>query len=777
MRRITIIGLGIMVCAAALRPLLQDCNAQVPDAATHTVSGFVTDVESGEFLFGAHVYDPDRRLGTTSNTYGFFSLTLPSDSATLLISYVGYAPRLYELYLTDDMQLNVALTPANLLADSITVVVERAVPIEEDVRMSTIRVSVAQIQSIPSFLGEVDPLRSLQLLPGVQSGSEAASGLFVRGGSGDQTLLLLDGARVYNAHHLFGFFSVFNSDALKHIELIKGGFPARYGGTLASVVEIGMKEGNLKRFAGQGAIGAVASRLLVEGPIVKDKASFIVSGRRTYMDLLARPFMKEEILGFNFYDLNAKINGQVSPKDRLYLSIYNGSDNFSFRDDNEWTYKGFLRWGNITSTARWNRLISDKLFSNVTATFSDYTFRIGSDIREDDGDYNKSRYVSGIREAQLKADLDYIPSPYHYIRFGVSASRQRFNSGARTNEGVSYDDYELEFSTPRQILLGTYFAMYAEDEITLGPQLKINAGIRLAAFSITRRVFKSIEPRLSVRYLLPIGWAIKGSYARMQQYIFLLHNSGVELPTDLWLPVTSKVPPQAGHIVAIGAARSLSGRRYELSAESYYRTMTNQAEYKNGAQFLTPGEDWQDKVEIGKGDSYGAEFLVSKQAGRTTGWVGYTLSWTYRQFDNLNGGNRFPYKYDRRHDFSAVLTRQLKPGLELSGLWTFSTGSAVTLPTTVYRGWPFMFACDYCVIETSVRRNNYRMRSYHRLDVGLNFIRNLGRNERTISIGVYNAYNRKNPYFLFWDYKDGKDILKQYSLLPLVPYITYRRTF
>ncbi len=768
--------LGALSFLAALSA--KEGAAQVPGeaAATHTISGFVSDGESGENLPGAHIYDTDLRLGTVSNTYGFFSLTLPADSVTLVVSYLGYAPEAYAFQLTEDVQLQVSLTPVGLTTDSVTVVAERIEPIEENVRMSTIRVSLAQVRALPSILGEVDLLRSLQLLPGVQSGSEAASGLFVRGGSGDQTLLLLDGARVYNAYHVFGFFSVFNSDALKHVELTKGGFPARYGGTLASVVEIGMKEGNAKRFSGQAAVGAVASRVILEGPIVKNKASFIVSGRRTYIDLLMRPFMRDQVIGFNFYDLNAKVNGQLTPKDRLYFSLYSGRDGFSARDDQPWKFRSFFQWGNLTSTVRWNRLVGDKLFSNVTATISDYAFRAGSDVRDNSSGNYRDRYVSGIREAGLKVDLDYVPGPGHFVRFGGSGSLRRFNPGALSST-VEGDD-EADYETPRSVLFGTQYALYAEDDITLGPRLKVNAGFRLAAFSITKRFFTSLEPRLSVRYLLPVGWVAKASYARMRQYVFLLHNSGFSLPTDLWLPATSKVPPQGGHVVALGAARSLFKGRYELSTEGYYRSMSNLAEYKNGARFLSIGDDWQNKTEIGRGWSYGGEFLLRKQAGRTTGWVGYTLSWTYRKFDKLNGGASFPYQYDRRHDLSVVATHRLHPGLELSGLWTFATGAAVTLPTRLYRGWPLaIHECGECVVEAYSGRNNYRMRSYHRMDLGVNFIKHSGRNERTISLGVYNAYNRRNPFFMYSDQEGDREVLKQLSLLPTVPYITYRRTF
>ena len=768
-------------CALALGVLLlwapKTAASQDSTAPQHTISGFITDAESGETLPGAHIYEVVQSAGTVSNTYGFYSLTLPADSTILVISYLGYAEAAYKLYLTEDLRLDVSLDPVDLVTDSLVVIAERAEPIEQSVRMSTFRIPVSEVRSLPAVLGEVDLLRSLQLLPGVQSGGEAASGLFVRGGSGDQTLLLLDGARVYNAYHLFGFYSVFNADALKHVELTKGGFPARYGGTLASVVEVGMKEGNIKKYSGEAAVGVVSAKGVFEGPIARDKASFIISGRRTYLDLVARPFMKEDVFGFGFYDVNAKVNAQVTPRDRVYLSVYHGRDGFYFREKNPWQFRTYLKWGNVTSTFRWNRVFGDKMFGNLTATASDYRFDTGYDEREGVTTVASASYISGIREIGLKADLDYVHSPPHYVRFGAQANYHRFNSGAL--RVFVREDEDTSANPDANILYGLHSALYAEDDITVSERLKVNVGLRLSSFSITKRVFAALEPRVAARYLISGGWALKGSYARMQQYIFLLRNSGLSLPTDLWLPSTSRVPPQDGHIGALGVARSFVGGRYELSIEGYYRTMDNAVEYENAARFLGINDDWQDKVVLGRGWAYGGEFLLRKQAGRTTGWVAYTLAWAFREFDELNNGKAFPYRFDRRHDVSIVLTHQVRQGMELAGIWTYATGSPMSLPTHIYRGWPLIeYECEECVVESYAERNNYRLASYHRLDLAMNLTKQKNRHERTISFGAYNAYNRKNPFFLYPSIDgDGNDILRQVSLLPIVPYITYRRTF
>ncbi|MFQ5568134.1 MAG: TonB-dependent receptor domain-containing protein [Rhodothermales bacterium] len=748
----------------------------------YTISGFLEDAESGEKLIGANLYAVLRHAGTATNAYGFYSLTLPTDSVTLRVSYLGYETLTYRLLLDKDLRLDIRLQPVTLMSEGIEVVADRLEPIEERTRMSTIDVPVRHIKAVPTILGEVDVLRTLQLLPGVQSGTEGTSGLFVRGGSPDQTLILLDGAPVYNASHLGGFFSVFNADAIKHVEIIKGGFPARYGGRLSSVLDIGMKEGNMREFVGAGAIGFVASRLMIEGPIKKETTSFIISGRRTYLDAIMRPFMpKDERGGFFFYDLNAKVNHLLSPTDRVYFSVYRGLDRFSAleRRDN-FRNKAFLQWGNLTSTIRWNHLWSNKLFSNVTATYSRFRFEVGSEQKGSNVDEAfKLLYQSGIRDWGVKVDFDYRPDPDHYIRFGLNGLFHTFRPGA-TQIKVNLDDSgEASPVTiePAEPLDALEYAAFVEDDIKVNDRLKVNVGLHASGFLITNRHFSSLQPRVSLRYLLPNGWALKASYASMKQYILLLTNSSVGLPTDLWLPATRRVPPQSSHLVAAGLARTVLNNQFEVSLEGYYKAMTNLIEFKGGSNFLGLDENWQDKVESGKGHAYGAELFVQKKAGRTTGWLSYTLSWSNRRFDNLNGGRIFPFKYDRRHNIALVLIHHVSPRTEISGSWVYLSGSALTLPTTVYYVHPYVDAdaCFGCTIESYGQRNDFRMRARHRLDVGIHFHKPTRSGERTISLGLYNAYNRRNPFFVTLDEKEEK--LHQFSLFPAIPYITYRRTF
>ena len=751
------------------------------DRSSFTVSGFVQDAASAEMTIGANVYEPALKLGTATNAYGFYSVTLPADTVTLVFSYLGYQTAERTMVLTADVKLDVTLEPATLSSEEIVVSAERTEQIQETTQMSTVSVPVRQVKSIPTIMGETDLIKAFQLMPGVRGGAEGASGLLVRGGSPDQTLILLDGAPVYNVSHFFGLFSVFNGEAVRNAQLIKGGFPARYGGRLSSVLDVGMKEGNMKEFGGEAAIGAIGLRVMVEGPIVKDKTSFLVSGRRTWLDQVARPFMNEdETATLYFYDLNAKINHKLTDRDRLYFSVYTGDDRIGVEEkDSQDRIDARIDWGNLTSTLRWNRVLNNKLFSNVTATFTDYAFNIAID-EEDFLDNNTFilRYVSGIRDWAGRVDFDYLPSPNHFVRIGGSATYHTFRPGASVVE-VDDPNFDQGFDLVERDPINSWeFTAYAEDDFRVTDLLKINVGLHGSAYRVGSTTFTSLEPRVSARYLLPNGWGLKASYARMKQYILLLSNSSIGLPTDLWLPVTERVPPQTSQQVAAGISTSLLDNQFEFSIEGYYKEMANLIEYKNGAVFLGVDNDWQDNVESGDGRSFGVELLLQKKAGRTTGWIGYTLSKTERQFENLNAGEWFPFRYDATHDFALTIVHNWKPWLELSANWVYTTGNSITLPTTLYYGHPYVDTegCFSCVAQSFPERGNYRQSPHHRLDVAVNFHKTTQRGRtQTISVGAYNAYNNKNPYFVYLSDDDRQ--LKQLTLFPIIPYITYRRAF
>ncbi|GAB2957513.1 TonB-dependent receptor [Hymenobacter coalescens] len=766
--------------------------AQQPAPARITFSGYVRDASTGENLIGVAVVHPASGQGTATNTYGFFSLTLSAaaDTTRLLASYLGYQRQVLPLRADKSQTLTIRLQPASSELQAVEIVGTRQDKLAETTRMGTVNLPLNQIKAVPALFGERDVLKVLQLLPGVQSGGEGQNGLYVRGGSPDQNLILLDGTPVYNASHLFGFFSVFNADALNNVELVKGGFPARYGGRLSSVLDISMKEGNMEKFHGEGGIGLIASRITLEGPIKKDTASFIFSARRTYIDVLARPLIRVAaagtVVGYYFYDMNGKVNWKLGRRDRLYLSAYTGRDEFyarfkdQFNDGEYAQQRDALGWGNLTAALRWNHVVNDRLFANTHFTFSRYQFDVGIDDeqrrRDANGDLRTDKfrlqYLSNIRDWTLKTDFDYVPLPNHYVRFGGQWIWHQFRPGAaqaRSSDPNANPSFDIGTRTHAQEL-----GLYAEDDYKITDRLKLNAGLRVNGFMVRDKLFPSVEPRVSARYLLTPEWALKASYARTTQYIHLLTNSGIGLPTDLWVPATPKIKPQKAQQVAVGAARNLRFRDedYELSLEAYYKPMQRLIEYREGASFLgTTDSNWEDKVTSGQGWAYGAEVFVQKKSGRTTGWIGYTLAWSRRRFPELNQGRIYPFKYDRRHDASLVIIHQFTPTLRLSGSWVYGTGNAVTLSRGRYTLGP-----DFGQFDDYGPRNSYRMRAYHRLDVDLSHTKKKKWGEVVNSFSLYNAYSRRNPYFLY--YRDAfVDVngrqqeagYRQISLFPIIP--------
>jgi hypothetical protein len=786
-------------------------GAQTP--VRHTISGYVSDAESGERLVGATVFDRRSGLGTATNTFGFFSLTLPADSVLLVATYIGFQPQALSFALTSNLTLNLPLSPSAVLQE-VEITADKYERIEERSQMSRIDVPIEQIKRVPALLGETDVLKALQLLPGVSGGGEGQSGLYVRGGGPDQNLILLDGVPVYNASHLFGFFSVFNADAVKDVTLVKGGFPARYGGRLSSVIEINMKEGHAEEFHGEGAIGLVASKLTLEGPIQKGRSSFIVSGRRTYIDVLARPLIKNALeadgskgkTGYYFYDLNAKVNHRFSDKDRLYLSFYTGRDKFYFditegdnfgNQNEEYRVETGLGWGNVTTALRWNHVLSPKLFANTTLTYSRYNFntsagagdrfRTGPNAPWEESSYSL-QYFSGIDDVAAKIDFDYMPHPDHLIKFGASGIHHTFHPGEFYTRVLSTrDSIDQETTLGQPDVSAAEYGLYVEDDWKATSRLRFNYGLHASGFVLKDQPYYSLQPRVNARFLAGGGWAVKGAFSTMRQYIHLLTNESLGLPTDLWLPTTKRVKPEDSWQAALGVAKTLRGD-FEVSVEAYYKEMKNVIAFKEGGSFFQ-FNDWQDRVTQGQGEGYGLEFFVQKKKGKFSGWVGYTLSWAFRQFDDINLGNRYAYKYDRRHDFEIVGTYQFNPRVRLSATWVYATGNAVTFGTSKYRSPDPYYGSSIehvdWVVSHTPERNNFRYAPYHRFDVGVDFTKQKRRHQRTWSFGAYNAYNRKNPFFLYLqtdaDYVDGQYVektkIKQASLFPVIPYVTYSFKF
>ena len=764
----------------------------------HTISGYITEAGSGENLLGVSIYVPELKLGTTSNDYGFFSLTLPEGKHEIYISYIGYGTEIKSITLTEDTVWAIALAPTAESLDEVVVTADDKIKESKVTQMSTVRLNPLDIQDVPALLGEKDVLKTLQLLPGIQGGSEGSSGFFVRGGTPDQNLIVLDDAVVYNSNHLFGFFSVFNGDAIKSVEAFKGGFPARFGGRLSSVIKIDMKDGNKEKLSGKINVGLISSSILLEGPINKGKTSFIVSGRRTYADVLAQPFLNEEDGkgGYYFADLNFKVHHIFSPKDKIYWSNYYGRDKFysNFKDETT-DEKVRLGWGNITSTLRWNHQFNNKLFSNTSLIFSNYEFNISNEFK-DTFEGNTQLYAfessSGINDFTLKTDFDYYPNSKHSIKLGAFATRHNFTP----QRVLLQDDFSDNINTEQE-LNSLEGAVYIEDDWKVTDKLSLSPGLRVSYFNFEDKNYFNAEPRIALSYNLKSDLALKASYSRMNQYIHLLSSSGIGLPTDLWVSSTDQVKPQTSQQFAVGVAKDFFDQDYSLTLEGYYKTMDDIIAYKEGASFLALDDldsgktiDWQENITAGQGWAYGAEVLFRKQTGPLTGWLGYTLSWSERQFDELNLGNKFFDRYDRRHDISAVGIYKPHDRITLSATWVLSTGNNYTLPNLqhlgVSDGFPITTSGSFFGGETeefTTQRNNFRGETSHRLDLGVQFHKKKKKGrERTWGFSIYNTYARQNPFFYTLDTRFDSDgtnekELTRISVLMLIPSFNYTYKF
>jgi outer membrane receptor for ferrienterochelin and colicin len=789
-------SLLILVVFAAFPSSAQD---------TYTLSGYVKEAGSKELLLGVTIYKEDKSSGTVSNNFGYYALQLPAGTHSIVYNFIGYRSVIKEINIAADKVLNVDLVSTNSAIDEVVVKGSKTQKkVSEDVQMSTIEIPIKTIKDIPALLGEKDVLKVLQLMPGVQSGSEGQSGLYVRGGGPDQNLIILDGATVYNAQHLFGFFSLFNGDALRSVEFIKGGFPARYGGRLSSVIDMNMKDGNKEKITGELGIGIISSKGLIEGPFAKGKGSFIVSGRRTYIDALTQPviraFNNGNSAGYYFYDLNAKANYEINDRNRVYLSGYFGRDKFYLKEkyennfdgqDESYTNEVDFGWGNATGTARWNHLFGPKLFSNTSLIYSFYELAISAEEKSTGNSDFTLGYGSGIQDYTLKQDFDWYANNKHKVKFGLQVTHHTFTPDALVVKDASFG-LDIDRKTQyRSIETG----LYIEDEWKITNRLKSLYGVRLSTFTSESKTYVNPEPRVAFAYSLKSDLALKASFATMNQYVHLLSTSGVGLPTDLWVPATERVKPQNSQQIAAGIAKDFDKQNFSLTVEGYYKTMNNIIGYKEGASFLAIQESdeglesisWEDNITAGKGTSYGAEVLLQRKQGRLTGWLGYTLSWTTQQFDELNNGKEFFARYDRRHDISVVGVYEINKNVTLSATWVYGTGNAITLPISTYQISDVPTLNDqynrYWANGTEyTERNDFRMRAYHRADIGVQVSKEKKRGVRTWEFSAYNFYNRKNPFYYFIGPEeqfnpDSKQVLKQVSLFPVLPSVSWSYKF
>ncbi len=775
-------------------------------AQQYTLSGYIKDSKSGEDLIGVNIVTADKKFGTTTNVYGFYSLSLPTGNYEIKISYIGYKEATKKIILDGDKRLNLELENDAILVQEAVVSSEQKSNIEDN-KMSVFRLPIETIKTLPAFMGEVDVLKTIQLLPGIQASGEGNSGFYVRGGGPDQNLILLDEATVYNASHLFGFFSVFNADAIKNLEVSKGGMPAQYGGRISSVLDISMKNGNMKEYTAEGGIGSIASRLTVQGPIIEDVSSFIVSARRTYIDLLIKPFIGSDSplkgSGYYFYDVNAKANYKFSDKDRIFLSAYYGKDVFNFGGGDGSGFGMSIPWGNAMASLRWNHLFSDKFFSNTSFAFTDYQFSTEVNMGGDEGESGISfSQNSGIRDYQLKQDYTYIPNPKHNIKFGWTYIYHSFLSNSVSidlgDESSTGDDLEAQRQYAHEA------AIYLGDDYKITDKLSVYAGVRASLFNqvgpFTRYVkddlllnnidtivydrgesvayYNSIEPRASIKYNIDNNSSFKASYMENKQYIHLASLSASTLPTDLWVPCSDVVAPQKGRQYAVGYFRNFFDDHFESSVEVYYKDMYNLLEYADGAM---PGDDLGDNADnyfiYGDGYSYGIEFFLKKRTGAFTGWIGYTWSKTNKMFDEINNGEPFSAKYDRRHDLSITGTYLINEKWTAGAVFVFATGNATTLPLGRYM-------IDGQLTNEYGERNSYRMDPYHRLDISLTYVqKKTDKWESSWNFSIYNVYNRKNPYFIYFETSgsvaDGSyaTAAKQVSLFPILPSVTWNFKF
>jgi outer membrane receptor for ferrienterochelin and colicin len=827
------------------------CCANVLAQNKITISGYITDRKSAETIIGATVYDSETQHGTATNVFGFYSITLNAGKHNLTYSYVGCQPQTVSFDAKRDTVINVELS-ANVELEEVTVTAKSRESGIESTKMGSIDVPVKLIEHTPSLLGETDVLRTIQLTPGVQQGVGGASTLYVRGGNGDENLVLLDGAPVYKIDHLFGFFSVFTPEAVKKVTFYKTSFPARYNGRTSSVIDVRTKDGDMNDYHGSASIGLLTSRINLEGPIVKGKTSFSLSGRTTYISALTKPFMKDYKIGYWFYDVNLKLNHKFSDNDRLYFALYNGLDKMKGEEtipdysthyiETEWNwddrfepksapvadyYCSKLRWSNFIPSLRWNHVFSQKLFANTTISFNHYKMLVSSVDEtewhyEDLGaqTYSSQRYDSEIKDYGAIVDFDYLPSPEHTVKFGANYTWHDFVPETTNSKFKNTDEEEQADTTTYhngKAVKASEVSVYADDDWQIGPQLNVGIGLSYTLFALKEKEYHSIQPRLSVKYS-PLSYlSFKAAYSRMSQCVHLLTSSPIALPTDLWVPITNEIEPETADQYSVGVYSTvLPG--WEFSVEAYYKEFNNVLEYKDGMSFMGFSGSWTDLVAAGQGWSKGIELMVQKTEGDLTGMLSYTLSKSDRQFSRssgVNDGRRFPFSYDRRHNFNIVANYRLNDHIDIDASWTFYSGARATLTNAkqdiVYPADPAIssdysihyneycdrysgYSDDYFEVRTDnpfytstveyvPERNNYLLPCTHLLCVGANFHKQKKRCERIFNLSLYNAYNAMNPSLVFFDnYDDNgyhleKPRLRKVTILPIIPSFTLTYKF
>ncbi len=781
-----------------------------------TVSGYISDAKSGEMLIGAAVIcevvsERGSVTGAVTNNYGFYNLALPAGSHTLRWSYVGYTAQTQVLDLRRDTVLNITLEPGQELKEA--VVTARKEAGLNSTTTGALEVSSTQLSTLPVLFGETDVLKALQYLPGVQGGMAGTSGIYVRGGGADENLILLDDIPLYSVNHMFGIFSVFTPEAIKKVTMFKGSFPARYGGRLSSVIDVRTNDGNSKELHGLLSIGAFTDRLHLEGPIVRDKTSFSLSGRVLH-SFLFTPLLTAKGIPANYYfgDFNGKVTHRFDSGDRLIASVYHGRDRFLVNNsttDNYQNYDGQpiavssmgklnLDWGNSVAALRWNHSFGNSLFANTTLAFNHYEMDTDvsmryttKDVEDKQLEKTNFRYDSSINDINLKVDFDYNPNTDHLIKFGAEYIHHDFlpessSIGLYTEHNDTVVTNASFKASANERLIGHEASLYIEDDFLLGTCLFLNPGLHASMFYTQGKPYFSLQPRFSSRLDLGDGLSIKASYSRMSQYVHLLASSDISLPTDLWVPITENIKPETADQVSLGAYWDI-GNGWELSLEGYYKLMNNVLEYRDGVTLVLTSSGWQDKVAMGKGRAYGAELFVEKTTGATTGWLSYTLAKSERRYpdSSISGGQWYPFKYDRRHNLSIVLNHKFSQKVDVSAAWKYLSGGVTTLSTRTFSTQDING--EHYESEYTSSRGNYRLPASHTLNLGINFHKQKKRGERIWNLSVYNAYNYKNPDYIYKEsystYDKDTDTtqsgirVSKITVLPILPSVSYTRTF
>lgn len=768
-----------------------------------TVSGFVTDSLSGETIISGSVHEKTTNVGTFTNNYGFFSLEIPVGKSTLAFSYMGYKTILIALDIQKDSVLNVKMVGKQL--KEVVVEGRRDETGVHGVHMSAVTINVDQVKTLPVIMGESDVVKVLQLLPGVKGGTEGSSGMYVRGGGPDQNLFLLDGTPLYNVNHMFGFFSAFDANAIKSVTLYKGDFPARFGGRLSSVVDVRLKDGNNKKIHGNGSIGLVSSKLFLEGPVFNSNTTFAISGRRTYFDLLLQPIIKSVSsystgtpvsAGYFFYDLSGKVTHRFSDRDNIVFSGYSGDDViYANMPVSLGSNKMNWYWGNMIGALKWNHIINNKLFVNTSLAYTRYRFdlaiesTINKNLPEEES--MKLMFNTGIHDWSGKVDFDYSPNHNHSVKFGTNALYHTFIPSV-TSFQSKFEGTKLDTAFGGGNINAMEIMNYCEDNYTVNDRLSLNLGLHHSLFNVQGQTYNNIQPRTSLRYLLTDNLSIKGAYSYMTQNIHLLSNNNISLPTDLWVPTTKRIAPMYAQQVAGGVFYNLLNL-FDVSVEGYYKAMDNLLEYKDGASFANFGSTnttWEDKVVMGRGWSYGAELLVKKDVGATTGWVSYTWAKAERLFNKpgqeLNFGNVFPDRFDIRHSISVVLSHKFSETFDIGAVWVYSSGKAGTLAMQNYplekvqnMQNEYSMYSDFGQTGGYISsRNNYRFPEYHHLDLSFNWHKQKKHGVRTWSIQLYNVYNQLNADYLYVDsYNPRGPMLKKLTMFPFIPSFSYSFKF